>query len=322
MRVLVTGASGFIGRAVTRALRDAGMDVTVALRRADTSASLPADIRAVAVGDIDGATDWGDALQAVDRVIHLAGIAHQPIGEDAAPRYHAVNVEGTAALARAAAAHGVRRLLFLSSVKVNGEETPERPFRESDAPMPEDIYGRSKWQAEQRLADVAASGAMSFTVLRSPLVYGPGVGGNFANLLRLCDTALPLPFAAIANRRSLIARDNLVGAVLSCLDHPAAANETFLVRDGEDLATPALVRRLRRALSRPARLFAVPTPLLITAGAVIGRSALVRRLTGSLAVDDSKLRTLIGWRPRVGVDAALTRTAEAFCRESNRNGDA
>jgi nucleoside-diphosphate-sugar epimerase len=313
-RVLVTGAAGFIGRALVDALLASGFEVTAAVRATGGPAPWQGAVRAVAVGGIDGATDWRAALDGAELVVHLAGIAHQPIAEDDASvaRYHAVNVAGTAALATAAAARGVRRLLFLSSVKVNGEETGARPFTERDAPAPQDIYGRSKWQAEQALARIAAETGMAVTVLRSPLVYGPGVGGNFASLLRLCDTPLPLPFGAIDNRRSLIARANLVHAVIACLGHPAAANETFLLRDREDLSTAELARRLRRALGRPARLLPVPPALLTSLGSLLGRGDTMRRLVGSLAVDDGKLCGTVGWHPPRATDEALAETAAAF----------
>lgn len=313
-RALVTGATGFIGRAVVPQLLSSGFDVTAAVRRDENLPAWSGDVRVVVVDDIGGETDWTAALDGVTHVVHLAAIAHMPIAEDAVTvaRYRAVNVAGTSALANAAAARGIERLLFLSSVKVNGEETGTRPFTEQDPPAPQDIYGRSKWEAEQALAGIARQSGLAVTVLRSPLVYGPGVGGNFATLLRLCDTPAPLPFGAVHNRRSLIARANLVHAIVACLNQPAAANETFLVRDGEDLSTAALIRRLRRALGRPARLLPVPSLLLTSLGSVLGRRDMMRRVVGSLTVDDSKLRGKVGWRPPCRVDDALAETVAAW----------
>lgn len=312
-RVLVTGAAGFIGRALVSEMLAAGHDVTAVVRNPAGAPRWNGSVRVVATY-IDGATDWRAALEGVELVAHLAGIAHQPIAEDAATaaRYRAVNLDGTVALARAAASTGVRRLLFLSSVKVNGERTARDAFTERDAPAPEDIYGRTKWQAEQALAHIAQDSTLEFTILRSPLVYGPGVGGNFASLLCLCDTPLPLPFGALGNRRSLIARANLTHAMITCLGHPAAANGTFLVRDGDDLSTAELVRHLRRALGRPIRLLPIPPAFLTMLGRVSGRGALIDRLVGSLMVDDALLREKLGWVPPVRAARALAETAHAL----------
>jgi UDP-glucose 4-epimerase len=313
-RVLVTGATGFVGRALIDELVKAGFAVTAAVRDAAITPRWPETVRTVAVGPIDGNTDWSAALDGAERIVHLAGIAHHPISDDATTiaRYTVVNVNGTAALATAAARAGAARLLFLSSIKVNGEATTDRAFTESDAPAPEDIYGRSKWQAEQALTTIGRDTGLAVTIIRSPLVYGPGVRGNFASLLRLCDTPLPLPFGAIRNRRSLIARGNLVSAIVTALGHPAAAGETFLVRDGEDLSTAELVRRLRRALHRPPRLVPVPTGLLAGAARLLGRGAMADRLLGSLAVDDRKIRAKLQWQPPMRCDAALAETAAAL----------
>jgi nucleoside-diphosphate-sugar epimerase len=313
-RVLVTGASGFVGRALVSDLLATGFQVTAALRSA-AAPPWPDAVRTVTVGEIDGTTDWRAALDGVELVAHLAGIAHTTISDDAAiaARYRAVNVEGTAALAAAALRAGVTRVLFLSSIKVNGETTSiDRPFTAADAPAPQDVYGRSKWQAEQALAATARDTGLGFTVIRSPLVYGPGVRGNVRSLLRLCDTPLPLPFGAIDNRRSLIARANLTSAIVAGLTHPAAANETFLVRDGDDLSTAALVRQLRRALNRPPRLVPVSPAVITAAARLAGRRAVAARLLGSLRVDDGKIRERLDWRPPVLATDALTETARAF----------
>lgn len=312
-RVLVTGAAGFIGRALVSELLASGHDVTAVVRKLARAPRWDGPVRVVAA-DIDGTTDWRAALDGVELIAHLAGIAHRPIRDDAATaaRYRAVNLEGTVALARAAALTGVRRLLFLSSIKVNGERTGQAPFTEHDAPAPQDVYGRTKWQAEQALARIAQDSTLEFAVLRSPLVYGPGVGGNFASLLRLCDTALPLPFGAIDNRRSLIARTNLTHAIMTCLSHPAAANRTFLVRDGDDLSTPDLIRHLRRSLGRPVRLMAVPPECLTFVGGLCGHGAVMSRLVGSLAIEDRLLRETLGWMPPVRADQGLAETAKAF----------
>ncbi|HEY4133788.1 MAG TPA: NAD-dependent epimerase/dehydratase family protein [Alphaproteobacteria bacterium] len=315
-RILVTGATGFVGRALVPQLIASGIDVTVAVRLQGRGAPELAGARAVAVGDIGGATDWRAALEGVDKVIHLAGVAHSGLKDsaEAEKHYANVNVAGSAALARHAATAGARRLVFLSSVKVNGERTSlDKPFSEADAPAPEDVYGRSKWQAERTLADIGRETGLEIAVLRSPLVHGPGVRGNLRSLLALCDTPLPLPFGGLTeNRRSLVARDNLADVLQLCAEHPAAAGETFLIRDGEDLSTAALVALLRSALGRPARLGKVPPGLLSILGRLTGRRGLTERLTGSLRVDDAKLRRQLGWSPRIAVQSGLQSMVEAY----------
>ncbi len=313
-RLLVTGANGFVGGALTEELIARGFDVTAATRR-------PANIakaRPVVIGEIGPATDWRDALAGVQTLFHLAGVAHSGIADDAAiaARYEAVNVQGSIALARQAAAAGVKRLVFMSSIKVNGEQAaPDAPYRESDVPAPQDIYGRSKRDAEAALRAIGRETGLEIVVLRSPLVHGPGARGNLANLLALCDSPWPLPFGALTgNRRSLVARANLIDALALAASHPAAAGEIFLLRDGDDLSTAALVRTLRRALGRPERLLPVPAALLAGAARLAGKGALADRLTGSLCVDDGKLRRLLGWRPVVSAEAGLAQMAAAFRR--------
>ena len=319
-RILVTGANGFVGRALVDELLHSGFAVTAAVRDTAGLPTWPAAIRVVSVGDIHGATDWRAALEGVERIAHLAGLAHVTIADDDKTEalYRAVNVDGTAALAAAAAQGGVSRLLFLSSIKVNGEATTGRPFTAGDVAAPRDVYGRSKWQAEQSLDQIARATGMACTVIRSPLVYGPGVRGNFARLLRLCDTPWPLPLGAISNRRSLIARANLVSAMIAGLTHPAAANETFLLRDGEDLSTTELVRRLRRALGRAPRLVPVPAGLLAGTARRIGLGGMAERLFGSLTIDDSKIRRRLNWQPPVEPGQALAATATAYLMRDQR----
>lgn len=219
------------------------------------------------------------------------------------------------ALARQAEARGVRRFIFLSSIKVNGEGTESgRAYRADDVPAPMDPYGVSKHEAEQALLALGRGGKMAVTIIRPVLVYGPGVKGNFLSMMRWLKRGVPLPFGAIDNRRSLVAIDNLVDLIVTCLTHPAAANQTFLVSDGEDLSTSALLRRLGAALDRPARLIPLPGALLGIAAALVGRKAMAARLLGSLQVDAAPTRALLGWRPPVTVDQALAATARDFLR--------
>jgi nucleoside-diphosphate-sugar epimerase len=307
-RVLVTGATGFVGPALVEALLAAGHRVRVALRR---DAALLPGVEYTMTGGVGPATDWRPALLGISAVVHLAARAHvTETGADALERFRAVNSAGTRHLAEAAAAAGVRRFVFLSSVKAMGESSlRDRALTEADTPAPEDAYGISKREGEIALLDVAASSGLEPVILRAPLVYGPGVKGNFLRLMRLVDRGIPLPFGAVANRRSLVARANLAAALALCLRHPDAAGETFLVADGEDLSTPELIRRLARALERPARLFPLPPALLSRVGRLIGREPEIARLTGDLAIDSGTIRARLGWQPVVAVDEALAETA-------------
>lgn len=307
-RVLVTGATGFVGPALVEALLAAGHRVRVALRR---DAPLLPGVEYTMTGGVGPATDWRPALIGVSAVVHLAARAHvSETGSGALERFRAVNSAGTRHLAEAAAASGVRRFVFLSSVKAMGESSPPgRALDEADEARPEDAYGVSKREGEIAVMEVAATSGLEPVILRAPLVYGPGVKGNFLRLMRLIDRGVPLPFAGVANRRSLVARANLAAALALCLKHPDAVGETFLVADGEDLSTPELIRRLARALGRPARLFPLPQALLVRAGRLLGREAEIARLTGDLAIDSTALRARLGWRPIVAVDAALAETA-------------
>ncbi len=291
--VLVTGASGFIGRAVCKEFLARGLKVAAAVR--DDSSPLVPGAERQAVGDLRQPVAW--KLGGIDAIVHLAGIAHQLHGQDAETVYDAVNRDATEHLAREAARAGVRRLVFVSSVKVNGERTPvDRPFREADTPQPGDRYARSKWAAEQALARVAVETGMEIVVVRPPLVYGPGVRANFRRLVQLVKTRLPLPFASVRNRRSLLYVGNLAEVLALCVTSPAVKGRTLLVSDGEDLSTPELVRRIAVALGRTPRLFRFPPSLLPS------------KLVESLAVDSSEARRLLGWQPGHGVDAALAET--------------
>lgn len=302
--VLVTGANGFVGRAVCAALRRTGHAVTPAVRRAQDLA------QEQVIGEIDAQTDWRAALAGVESVVHLAARVHVMRDTIADPlaQYRAVNVAGTLNLARQCAAAGVRRFVFVSSVKVNGEERAA-PYTEADTPAPEDAYALSKWEAEQGLRQIAAETGLEVVILRPPLVYGPGVGANFLALLRVVACGMPLPLGAIDNRRSLIYVGNLAAAILCCLEHPAAAGKTFLVSDGEDVPTPGLVRRMAAVLGQPVRLLALPVPLLRFAARLAKKSALAIRLFDSLTVDSSAIRRELGWSPPFTLDEGLRETA-------------
>lgn len=321
-RVLVTGAGGFVGRTLCPMLAAAGHRVVAAVRRDAGAGSLP-DAEVRAVGDIGPDTEWADALAGVDVVVHLAARVHVMDERAADPEgeYRRVNADGTRRLAEAAASGGVRRMVLISTLKVMGEETPAgRPFTEADTPAPQDAYGRSKHAGEQALFAVAADSGLEAVVVRPPLVYGPGVGGNMLALLRLVDRGLPLPLGAIDNARSLISVGNLADAVIRCAEAPAAAGATFLVRDGEDVSTPGLIRMLARAMGRPARLMPVPVSLLALAGRLTCRSAAVSRLTGSLHVDDSLIRRQLGWTPPQSVVQGFADTAAWYAAHRGHIG--
>lgn len=304
MNVLVTGAAGFVGTRLTTVLAGTpGISVRPAVRRL-------AGGPGVAIGEMSPTTDWTAALAGIDVVVHLAARVHvmHEAAADPLQRFLRTNTESTLHLARQAARAGVKRLVFLSSVKVNGEHTqPGQPFRASDMPAPEDAYAISKHRAELGLHEIAASTGLEVVVIRPPLVYGPGVKANFAALLTAVARGVPLPLGLVDNRRSLVALDNLVDLIANCLTHPGAAGQTFLVSDGEDLSTAELVRRLATAMQRRAHLLPVPVWTLKTAAALFGKRPQVQRLCDNLQVDISATRERLGWTPPLSVDEGLRR---------------
>ncbi|HEV2185816.1 MAG TPA: NAD-dependent epimerase/dehydratase family protein [Stellaceae bacterium] len=307
-RILVTGAAGFIGTGLCPALAARGHDVVAGLRRPRQT---PADTEPRVLGAIGPGTDWSAALRDIEVVIHLAQRAHA--GPDA--KTLAEEPEATATLAHAAAAAGAKRLVLLSSIKAMGETTePHRPFRFDHEPRPVDAYGRAKLASETAASEAARGAGLELVIIRPPLVYGPGVKANFATLMRLAGSGLPLPFAAIDNCRSLIARDNLVDLIALAATHPAAAGQILLARDGFDLSTPQLIEALAAGLGKRARLFPVPNMLFSALRALPGIGLKMSSLTLSLQVDDSSTRTLMGWKFAVGVPFALAETARAFAK--------
>jgi nucleoside-diphosphate-sugar epimerase len=316
LKIVVTGANGFVGSALCIEAIVRGMAVRGITR---TPCDLPAGVRNLVVDRIDDSTNWRQVLAGCDAVIHLAARVHvmHDTAADPLTAFRVVNLGGTLSLARQAAAAGVKRFVFISSVKVNGEATFSRKrFTAEDVPAPLDAYGVSKVEAEEGLRELFAQTGMEVVIIRPPLVYGPGVKANFAGMMRWLRRGIPLPLGAIHNQRSLVALDNLIDLIVTCLTHPAAANQTFLVCDGEDLSTTQLLRRMGAALGTPARLLPVPMSALKLGAALLRRPELVQRLCGSLQIDMSKTQELLGWRPPFSVEESLQKTAEGYLREA------
>jgi nucleoside-diphosphate-sugar epimerase len=316
MCVLVTGASGFVGSALSSSLLAQDHVVRAAVRFA---ASMPSaeGLDVVAVGEVDAQTDWSAALAGVDCVIHCAARAHvmHETEADALAAYRAVNVAGTQRLAEQVAALGIRRLVFLSSIGVLGIHTNGRaPFFVSDTPAPVEDYAISKWEAEQALWAVSARTGLEVVVVRPPLVYGPGAKGNLLRLASLVARGLPLPLGAVHNQRSLVGLSNLVDLLRRCAVDPAAAGQTLLVSDGQDLSTPQLIRLLAEGMNKPARLLPVPVFGLRAAGSLLGKRAEVDRLVGSLKVDSGHTQAQLGWTPPVSVEDGVREMAQWYAK--------
>ncbi|MCQ4322425.1 UDP-glucose 4-epimerase family protein [Stutzerimonas stutzeri] len=313
-KILVTGGTGFVGGALLRRLvTRPDVQVLAWIRRVDSL--LPVGVVPVPVS-LNRTFAAGTQVEGVDTVVHCAARVHvmQDHAADPLAEFRKVNVEGTLELARSAVASGARRFIFISSIKVNGEATlPGRPFAADDvSPPPADPYAQSKFEAESGLRALAAETGMEVVIIRTPLVYGPGVKGNFRSMMRWLMSGVPLPLGDVGNKRSLIAVDNLVDLIVTCIEHPAAANETLLAADGEDLSTTDLLRRLASALGTPVRLMPIPVARLEAVAGFFGKRAAYDRLCGSLQVDISKTRSLLGWSPPVGMDEALRKTATDY----------
>ena len=357
MNILITGANGFIGQALCKRMLADGYQVRGAVRDGRQMTVLPSGVERVQIGNIGPKTDWSKALAGIDGIVHLAARVHvmRENAADPLAAFREVNVEGTKCLAIAAANAGVKRFVYISSVKVNGERTGDRGqrsevrgqekaevgsqksevrgrrsevrgrecelkevFSEKDVPCPQDPYAVSKWEAEQILAEISSATGIEIVIIRPPLVYGPNVRANFLRLLRWVNKGIPLPLGMVDNRRSLVSLDNLVDFLITCIEHPAAAGETFLVSDGEDLSTPALIRRIALSMNIPARLIPVPVCLLRLGGSLLGKKSEVDRLCGSLQVDISKAKSVLGWKPPLSVDEGLAKTAD-WCLNDETN---
>jgi UDP-N-acetyl-alpha-D-quinovosamine dehydrogenase len=323
MKVLVTGASGFIGSVLCKHLLQYGLSVR-ASTRSNSSSTIPSGAETLRITSVDGGTDWSEALGGVDAVVHLAARVHvmHESNDDPHGAFRTVNTEGTNRLAAMAAGAEVRRIVYVSSIKVNGEQTANSPFTECDVPSPDDAYAISKWGAEQALWDTARRTGLEIVVVRPPLVYGPSVPGNFNRLLRFIRLGIPLPLGSIQNQRSFLYVENLCDAVRVCLQHPAAAGRTFLLSDGEDISTPELIRLLSHYLGRPSKLIPFPPTLLEAVAKVLGVRGEAERLLRSLRVDSSAFRQTLHWNPPYHLREGLRATAEAYLTaRENRGGE-
>jgi nucleoside-diphosphate-sugar epimerase len=308
-RLLITGADGFLGQALCQRLQVAGHTVIGTVRSGERQG-------VVVVGDIGEFRGWPALLQGIDAVIHLAARAHitREVLSEPLPEFRRVNVAATLQLAGAAAAAGVRRFVFLSSIGVNGNHDPGRPFTESDDPRPVEPYAVSKWEAEQELIGLAGRSGLELTRIRPPLIVGPGAKGNLLRLMKLVATGLPLPLGAVHNSRSLIERADLCDLLELCVTHPRAANQLFLAADPEVLSTSELLRLVAAGLGKPSRLWPVPVALLKTAGALCGFGTEVRRLADSLRVDAARAREQLGWHPAIGLRRGICEMSQSYAR--------
>lgn len=310
-KILLTGSTGFVGSVIIEQFKSSDSQLCPVVRHIKDDS--PQD--AIEVGDIDGNTDYSDALSEVDVVLHIAARAHimKDESNDPLAEYRKVNVEGSENLARQAAAAGVKRFVFISSVKVSGESTTVKsPYTELMQPAPEDAYGQSKYEAEGVLKQVAVDTGMEIVIIRPPLVYGAGVKANFLSLLKLSALSIPLPFGAINNNRSMVYVENLIDFIFRCIDHPKAADQTFLVSDGEDLSLKSLITYIRKAMGKSALLLPVPVGLFKLMGKLTGKSGVVDRLVGDLQVDSSKARELLDWTPPYSVEQGIAATVLDF----------
>ena len=316
MRVLITGANGFVGAELRKALITKGHAVKSAVRTVQEIHCMQQEYAQVEVGDISPTTHWDGALRDIDAVVHLAARVHivKENSTEHLSDFRKVNVGGTVNLALHAADSGVKRFIYLSSIKVNGEGS-QTAYTENDTPVPKDAYAMSKWEAEQALHHVAEKTGLPITIIRPPIVYGPGVKANFLSLMKLVKLGLPLPLKGLKNARSMIYIGNLIDAVIRCIDRREAVGQTYLVSDGEDISSPELVRRIAASFKMKPRLIPCPAKLLRFIGKTAGRSEQIEKILGSLTVNMEKIRHELAWRPPYTIDYGLLETAKWFLTE-------
>jgi nucleoside-diphosphate-sugar epimerase len=315
-KILITGSTGFVGRALFKNL-NSKKNFLVHLSTRTNQEKLFQGAKTFNIAEIDFNTNWKDALDGIDCIVHCAARAHMTEKKqtDSLNSYRRINVDGTKNLAKQAAAIGIKRFIFLSSIKVNGEETiASKSFKYNDISQPEDAYGISKWEAEQALLEISKQTGLEVVIIRPPLVYGEGVKGNFLRLLDIVYKQMPLPFAKINNLRSFIGLDNLVDLIICCIDHPKAAGKTFLVSDGEDLSTPDLIIKLSKFMDKSPRLFQVPQLIIQLMGRLLGKSLEIKRLLGSLRVDNSYTCEILEWSPVLSLDESLEKTVRWYLK--------
>lgn len=318
MTILVTGATGFVGKPLVDNLILKVNNVRVLVRKELTCVS--EKVEKIIVDDLSSVDDWTEILQSVDVVIHCAARVHimNDLVADPLIEFRKVNVNATLKLARKAAEVGIKRFIFISSIKVNGEMTePGQSFKPDERCQPEDPYGLSKYEAEQGLLKIAAKTDMEVVIIRPPLVYGPGVKANFYLMMKWVNKGIPLPLGAINNQRSFLALDNLVDFIIHCIDHPQAANEVFLISDSEDISTKELLKKVAKAFGKKPRLIPVPVKLMTLVAKLIRKSDVADRLLGSLQVDGSKAQNLLGWEPVVTMDEQLKKIADRYNEKTN-----
>tara|TARA_Y100000389_G_scaffold141180_1_gene139025 strand:+ start:1181 stop:2125 length:945 start_codon:yes stop_codon:yes gene_type:complete len=310
-KILVTGGNGFIGKAICKNLKKKNYTINITSRR-DVAINLNG-MKVYSINEINENTNWFEALDRVSCVIHCAAKTHvmKKLKKNSLISFRRVNVQGTINLAKQAAACGVKRFIFLSSIKVNGERTDKSiKFKYNDIPKPEDSYGVSKWEAEKGLWKISKETGLEVVIIRAPLVYGPAVKGNLRRLIKLIQSRIPLPFSLIKNQRSLVGIDNLVDLIIHCIDHHKASGNTFLVSDGKDLSTPDLVRGIAYSIELSARLFPLPLIILKFFGLILGKKLEIDRLIGSLKIDNSYTKETLNWTPPLSVEEGIRRMVQ------------